>query len=337
MGVHGAKVLDSLSDIETTASEADLDADGFDTGSSSSEEALACNPVGDLSEFAVEHVHWPKLPLNKASAHEVADEFRLSHREMALRYRDEWLEDMAKRERLRAKKAAAIRAAREAIAWKMSSSKRWQKRKAAKKMQILEGRTSADASQARIEVPTSLPMSTLADAHGFLNIDSELEAVKMARAAARHKKMYIKRSEFKRARSARDWTWGKAIEGTKPHHAARVALRARLAQGVVQSHEDMPSIVYMSKLDNRGPRRKPAIAHMILSTHATDITTMNKSAFDVDAVAEEVEASADSRQPAKPIRAPQVASQAPALADASASIPLPEDKRATRRMGCVVS
>merc|ERR1712232_663541 len=118
--------------------------------------------------------------------------------------------------------------------------------------------------------------------------------------------------------------WGKAIEGAKPHHAARAALRTRLAQGAVQSHGDMPSIVYVSKLDNKGPRRKPAIADMVLGNQAIDVISAKKS--DLDALADEVETSADSRQPIKPTRAPQESLQTSELADASASVPPAESK-----------
>jgi hypothetical protein len=192
-------------------------------------------------------------------------------------------------------------------------------------------------------VPKSLPTTTLAAAPDFVSIDAERETDKIARAAVRHKKVRIKRSEFTRARSARDWTWGKAIEGAKPHHAARAAVRTRLAQGAVQSHGDMPSIVYVSKLDNKGPRRKPAIANMILGNQAIDVISAKKS--DLDALADEVETSADSRQaPQEFLQTSELADASASVppaeskaSDASASVPVDENKAAKKGKGCVIS
>lgn len=86
-------------------------------------------------------------------------------------------------------------------------------------------------------------------------------ATKMERAAARHHKLYIKRSELARASGARDWTWGKRVESVKPHHAARVAARTCLARNTIEAQEDMPSIVFMGA--NKGKRRKPSIANVV--------------------------------------------------------------------------
>jgi len=43
----------------------------------------------------------------------------------------------------------------------------------------------------------------------------------------------------------------------------RAAARTCLARGVVESQEDMPSIVHMSKPGDKGARRKPAVAHAV--------------------------------------------------------------------------
>lgn len=107
----------------------------------------------------------------------------------------------------------------------------------------------------------------------------------------------------------------------------------------------MPSIVYVSKLDNKVPRRKPAIAHMVIGTQLTEVTSVTKS--DVDDLADEVDTSADSRWPAKPTGDPQDSLQTSEQADAYVLVPVDESKEADasasvplakkKGMGCVIS
>merc|ERR1712232_229863 len=113
------------------------------------------------------------------------------------------------------------------------------------------------------------------------------EIAKMRQAFVRHRKLHIKRSEFTRPRSARDWTWGKAIEISKPHHALRAATRTCLAKGAVEADDDMPSISFMSKRGDKGTRRKPAIAHVVHGSKVLD------SLSDIETTADEADADAD--------------------------------------------
>jgi len=254
--VHVAKVVDEkavgdvhfdLDDAETTADEG---SDGFET--ESPEASPLCGPQDAPRELATELGAWPALPL-AADAPAAADESRPSHREVALRFAEESLQERAAAERSRAKKTAAARATREASMWTPSWSKRRQRLLAAKRAQQ-QAKARAAPLQARGDVPP---------AAASLDFEADLGDIKMARAAARHQKLHIKRSELSRARDARDWTWGKGIEDAKPHHAVRAAARTSLAKGVVESQEDMPSVVHMSKPGDKGARRKPAIADAV--------------------------------------------------------------------------
>ena len=105
-------------------------------------------------------------------------------------------------------------------------------------------------------------MASLGFAPTF-DFEADNEVMKMTRASARATNLHIKRTERARARDARDWTFGKGIEGAKPHHSVRAAARTCLAKGVVESQEDMPSIVRMSLTETKGTRRKPTVAHMV--------------------------------------------------------------------------
>mmetsp|Transcript_18383 Transcript_18383/g.40198 ORF Transcript_18383/g.40198 Transcript_18383/m.40198 type:complete len:371 (+) Transcript_18383:97-1209(+) len=254
--VHGAKVkvVDDLNDAETTADEGP---DGFE--SESSQESPLCGPQDVPLELATVHGDWPALPLAAAGAPAAAaaEESRLSHHDVALRFVEESLEEQAAAERLRAKRGAAARAAREASMWKTSWSKRRQRAVKAMKAKR-HARACAVTVQRRGDTQQGpAPAAT------SLDFEADLNEVKMARAAKRHRHLHAKRSELARARDARDWTWGRGIERAKPHHAIRAAARTCLAQGAVEAQEDMPSIVRMSKPGDKGTCRKPAIAHAV--------------------------------------------------------------------------
>jgi len=103
-----------------------------------------------------------------------------------------------------------------------------------------------------------------------LDFEADREVAKMARASVRATNLHIKRMERTRARDARDWTFGKGIEGAKPHHSVRAAARTCLAKGVVESQEDMPSIVRMSPTETKGVRRKPAVARPVRGAKVHD-------------------------------------------------------------------
>ena len=248
--VHVAKVVDEkadvLDDAETTADEG---SDDFEAESPWA--SPLCGPQDAPRELATELAAWPALPL-AMDVFAAASASGPSHREVALRFVEESLEERAAAQRSSAKKTAAARAAREAGMWKPSWSKRTQRLRAAKRAQQAKAR--AVPLQARGDAPP---------AAASLDLEADLDDVKMARAAARHQKLHIKRSELSRARGARDWAWGKGIEGAKPHHSVRAAARTCLAKGVVESQEDMPSVVHMSKPGDKGARRKPAIAHAV--------------------------------------------------------------------------
>lgn len=251
--VHAAKVVDEkaghfdLDDAETTADEG---SDDFEAESPWA--SPLCGPQDAPRDLVTELGAWPALPLTAADLPAAADASRPSHCEVALRFVEESLEERAAAERSSAKKTVAARATREASKWKTSWSKRTQRLRAAKRAQQAKAR--AVPLQARGDAPP---------AAASLDFEADLDDIKMARATARHEKLRMKRSELSRARGARDWTWGKGIEGAKPHHSVRAAARTCLAKGVVESQEDMPSVVHMSKPGDKGARRKPAIAHAV--------------------------------------------------------------------------
>jgi len=144
------------------------------------------------------------------------------------------------------------------------------------------------------EVPPVAVM--MAAASEPCNFEQDFDIVKMARAAARHKKLYLARSERVRAPGARDWTWGRRIEGARPHRAARASVRTRLAKGAVEVQEDLPSIVCMSKAGDKGTRRKPSIAHMVHGVKM-DSSALNMAMLDTNGAGGDGASQAASQQP----------------------------------------
>jgi len=245
------KLADARFDLDEAETTADEGSEGSET--ESPEASPLCGPEAAPRELAAELGAWPALPSAAAEAPAAASASRPSHREVARRFVEESLEERAAAERSRAKETAAARAAREASMWRPSWSRRRQRLLAARRAQR-QAKARAVPPPARGDAPP---------AAASLDFEADLGDVKMARAAARHEKLRIKRSELSRARDARDWTWGRGIEGARPHHSVRAAARTCLARGVVESQEDMPSIVHMSKPGDKGARRKPAVAHAV--------------------------------------------------------------------------
>merc|ERR1712014_121913 len=163
--------------------------------------------------------------------------------------------------------------------WKTRSKKRRQRPRTA---------TMAQAHTEKKEEP--------AMAESCLINENDHHAVKLERAATRHRELYIKRSDFTRPRSARDWTWGSSIEGAKPHHAVRAAVRACLSKGAVESHEDVPSIVCLGKHGDKARRRKPAVTRMLRDATAVQTGTVNASSPDVGPGCSNIGTGNDSRQ-----------------------------------------
>jgi hypothetical protein len=260
--VHGSKgvdaetaakiLFDALVEVETTADEA---ADGFEM--ESPQESPWWGPQDAPQELPTGARAWPSLPLATVGEHAAADADGPSHREVALRMAEESLETQAWTEQLRAKRAAAARARREAGIWKTSWTRHRQRLVAAKKAKKARSQTKPPG----LESPCDEPQS--------LDLESDLSEVKVDRAATRATNLHIKRAERTRAHGARDWRFGKGIEGARPHHNLRVAARTCLAKGMVEAQEDMPSIVYMSKA-GKGKGRKPAVAHAVQSARIQD-------------------------------------------------------------------
>eukprot|EP00425_Heterocapsa_triquetra_P031676 CAMPEP_0195095762 /NCGR_PEP_ID=MMETSP0448-20130528/48432_1 /TAXON_ID=66468 /ORGANISM="Heterocapsa triquestra, Strain CCMP 448" /LENGTH=58 /DNA_ID=CAMNT_0040130037 /DNA_START=81 /DNA_END=253 /DNA_ORIENTATION=+ len=53
------------------------------------------------------------------------------------------------------------------------------------------------------------------------DMQSDREVFKTTRASVRAKNLHIKRAEYGRQPSARDWVWGRGIDEAKPHHGQR--------------------------------------------------------------------------------------------------------------------
>lgn len=266
--VRVTKAVDELSDIETTADES-----WDDFGDESVQTSPRCSTQAALPEVELQHGVWPVLPYGAAIVSRRADESRLSYLEMARRFVHEHEEEQAAVDQLHAKKVARARADREASVWKPSqrTNKRMQRFRAALKARAAIVQTCEEDQEREVPVVAAV----MAAASEPCNFAQNFDIVKMARAAARHKRLYLARSERARAPGARDWTWGRRIESAKPHRATRASVRTRLAKGVVEAQEDLPSIVCMSKPGDKGTRRKPAIAHMVCGL------TMDNDAFNV--------------------------------------------------------
>jgi len=286
--VHGGKVVDDkavpnahpdLYDAETTADEG---CDGF--GTESPQASPLCGPQDVPAELATAQKEWPALPLAAVDVPVVDNESRLSHREVALRFVEESLEEKAAAARMHVKRAASTRATQEVIMWKTMRSKRRQRLLAAKRV-----RKQSKAYDA--------PVQACGDAQGgpglaaaSLDFEDDHEVVKMSRAAARHRNLHIKRMERESARRSR-WV-SLRIRCAQPHHAIRAASRASIAKGTVEAQEDMPSIVRLTKPGDKIRTRMPAIAHAVHGAGVYD-DTCEEASHDSNAFVTE----RDARQP----------------------------------------
>jgi len=325
--VNGTKLVVSVhSDLHDEETTADEGCEGCET--ESPQESLVFSPQDVPSEQQAEHVEWPDLPVAAVDAPAAAEESRPSHREVALRFAEEALEEQAAADRRCAKTAAAARSAREASMWKPSWSKRRQRLLAAKR-----ARKQMKARSATVQRCEDLTQG-LAPAAVSFDFEADLDVVKMARAAARHRSLHIKRAERARARDARDWTWGKGIEDAKPHHCVRAAARVCFAKGMIESQEDMPSIVCMSKPGDKGTRRKPSIAHSLQGAKVL-YDAFEEAACDSSPAVEEVESAT--------VGSPCDRERLKLEKEAAASVPTAETEAeaeaepASRRAGCVIS
>jgi len=243
-----------VSEADTTADEASDDQWSQHTESTQASPVTSCQPPPQQPEAEISA--WPALPAADLTVPGQADaQAKTSHCEMALRFVDECKEEKAAGQRRRAKRADAARSAREATAWRTSFRRRRQKALAAKKAQWAKAR--GDRQQVRRDDEEGAPAASSVE-----DVAADRGDIKAMRAMTRATNLHMKRTEYNRERSLRDWTWGRGIEEAKPHRGQRTALRACLAKGVVEAQEDMPSIVRMSA-KAKGPRRKPAIAHRV--------------------------------------------------------------------------
>merc|ERR1712014_335536 len=206
--------------------------------------------------------------------------------------------------------------------WKTRSKKRRQRPRTA---------TMAQAHTEKKEAP--------AMAESCLINENDHHAVKLERAATRHRELYIKRSDFTRPRCARDWTWGSSIEGAKPHHAVRAAVRASLSKGAVESHEDMPSIVCLGKHGDKATRRKPAVTRLLRNATVVQTDTANTNSLDVGPGRSNVETGNGIRQqqnnnPQEALQACSLTISAEEFSDATNAVP---GEQAKTEMWCVIA
>eukprot|EP00930_Biecheleria_cincta_P027202 TRINITY_DN190_c0_g1_i1.p1 TRINITY_DN190_c0_g1~~TRINITY_DN190_c0_g1_i1.p1 ORF type:complete len:440 (+),score=90.37 TRINITY_DN190_c0_g1_i1:82-1401(+) len=335
--IRGTKVAGSLSEVETTADEANESCSFSDSELSSSRDHPVCNPQVALPELALEQADWPALHVCAVQESPPVDRSRPSHLEIAHRFVGESLDEQAATEWLCKRKEIATAAKREASLWKTFFKKSRHRPNAARKA---KSRKQVVVAQARAEKLEALPTIAIPACVEHPRIEADSDSVKLARAAARHRKLHIKRSEFTRPRSARDWTWGKNIEGARPHHAVRAALRTRLAKGAVESCGDMPSIVCMSKTGDKGTRRKPAIARMVLNGEAEQTDVVGKNSIDFCPVLGKTETGDSSHQQADEshdsLRVCDEVVSAPEFADA-VFISTFESEQVQARSRCVIA
>lgn len=324
--IRGTKAFDNLSDVETTADEADESCSSLESDLWCSYQSPTCSRPVVLASPAPEYLDWPALHIDSSNELKAVRESRTSHLEIALRFVEESLGEQAALEWLRARKETTASAEREASLWKTTFKKRRRQLRTA---------TMAPAHTEMMEpVPTSESTTVSACLHSV----ADHEDVKLERAATRHRKLYIKRSEFTRPRSARDWTWGSSIEGAKPHRAIRAAIRARLSKGAVESHEDMPRIVCLGKLGDKVTRRKPAVTRMACNTAVPRMDAINSTSLHVNLILSKIETGDRSRQ-----QVPQQSLQAciPAISAAQftgASSTLPEEgEQVKKQTWCVIA
>jgi hypothetical protein len=187
---------------------------------------------------------WPALSqYDLPSASELHAAVRASHRDAAIKGMLLGLEEEAARKRLKAKKASALRAAKESLAWKkvvLRKSHRGRESNAAKALPVV---TEAVAS-----------VDCVAD---------EFDHMKLQRAARRATNLHNKRLKFKSASKAA--SAGRSVsDGVKPHRSARAAVRIRLARDALHDPHDMPVIVCMDSAWSRKTiARKPAVASLV--------------------------------------------------------------------------
>jgi hypothetical protein len=320
--IHGTKAADDLSDVETTADEADESCSCVESELLSSHESPMCSRQCVLLSHSPELRDWPALHLGSFSDHTAVGESRPSHLEIATRFVSESLNELAAIEQLRARKEAIGSAEREAGMWKTYFKKRRQLPR------------TATMSQARTEKNEALAM-----VESCLINEADHDGVKLARAATRHRKLYIKRTDFTRPRCARDWTWGSSIEGAKPHHAVRVAVRACLSKGAVESHEDMPRIVCLGRHGDKATRRKPAVTRPLRNATVVQKDTANTNSLDVGPGRSNVETGYGIRQqqnnnPQEALQACNLAISAEEFSDATNAVP---GKQAKTEMWCVIA
>jgi len=287
--VRGTKAVDNLSDVDTTADEADESCSGLGSEPWCRHDSPVCSPRRVLAIPAPEQMDWPALHVDASNKLEAVDESRSSHLEIALRFVEESLNEQAAMGRLRARKETIAFAEREASLWKTTFKKRRQRPRAAT---MAPAHTETMEPLPMIESTQNIRFSAcLSSETDHVDVD-----VKLERAATRHRKLFIKRSEFTRSRSARDWTWGSSIEGATPHRAVRAAVRARLSKGAVESHEDMPSIVCLGRLGDKGTRREPGVARMMRNTIIARMDAINATSLHVNPVLSKIETGDRSRQ-----------------------------------------
>lgn len=318
--IRGTKAADNLSDFETTADEADESCSGLESESWCSHASPVCSPRSVLAIPAPEHMDWPALHIDSSSELEAVDESRPSHLEIALRFVEESINEQAAMRQLCARKETIASAEREASLWKTTFKKRRQRQ------------STATMAPAHTETMEPLPMIESTQFLACLSSVADHEDVKLERAATRHRKLYIKRSEFTRPRSERDWTWGSSIEDAKPHRAVRAAVRARLSKGAVESHEDMPSIVCLQKLGDKGTRRKPAVTRMVCNTTVARMDAINAASLHVNPVLSEIETGDRSSQQT----IPAVSAAEFLLLDAPHALP-EEGEQVKKQTWCVIA
>jgi len=200
---------------------------------------------------------WPSLSHSTAEfgAEDVNLTDKRSHCEVAIQGMLLAIEEEACLSRLRVRKMDAARAAKKSLSWKKVARKRAHRTK--KNVQQIDG--------------SKVEKSALPEAMAPSDLSADVDGMKVARASARAKNLHIKRSKV--TTYCDTTTFGRRVgDGVKPHRRARVAARARLAMGAVESQEDMPSIVCMnSEWSRRRRARQPAIARMLQHGNFDDV------------------------------------------------------------------
>eukprot|EP00425_Heterocapsa_triquetra_P021810 CAMPEP_0195153744 /NCGR_PEP_ID=MMETSP0448-20130528/183302_1 /TAXON_ID=66468 /ORGANISM="Heterocapsa triquestra, Strain CCMP 448" /LENGTH=464 /DNA_ID=CAMNT_0040192515 /DNA_START=82 /DNA_END=1473 /DNA_ORIENTATION=+ len=234
-----------VSEADTTADEASDDQWSQHTESTQASPVSSCQPPPQQPEAEISA--WPALPAADLTVPGQADaQAKTSHCEMALRFVDECKEEKAAGQRRRAKRADAARSAREATAWRTSFRRRRQKALAAKKAQWAKAR--GDRQQVRRDDEEGAPAASSVE-----DVAADRGDIKAMRAMTRATNLHMKRTEYNRERSLRDWTWGRGIEEAKPHRGQRTALRACLAKGVVEQ---------VRRDDEEGAPAAPSVEHV---------------------------------------------------------------------------